>query len=198
MSTEYYSDIPASLLQNKVILEVGAGSGKNQLRSRHKKLFEIANKYGYYLGLDNEPQEQRLLHIMEADIRDFTVFWRSVDTVLLMHCLEHIPIEDWPSVFAKLKEALRDGGVLVIACPYDEDPLRPRDQFHVVFNITLTTLEKYLPGIRMFKANIKYPKRGNVRKMIWWLRQFFNGRRFVPLGLTRYSFIAFWRKEARS
>ena len=193
----YYCDIPTSMIEGKMILDVGAGTGKTQLKSRHAQLFLDASKDGRYYGIDKQLREPPLLNIIEADVREVTLDMMLFDTVLVMHVLEHIPRKDWSEVIGKLKVCLKTGGYLVVACPYNEDPQRPRDPAHVVFNIIEDTMRIHLLDLdlRLYRATVKYPKRGSVRKIVWWFRQFLSGDRFVPLGLTRYSFITFWKKE---
>ncbi len=195
MSLDYYNDIPASLLKNKVIFEVGSGTGKNQLLSKHKEIFEKASLVNNYLGIDKYLTSRPLLNILEYDIREFLFYPNAVDTILMMHCLEHIEIKDWKRVLDKLISYLRPRGWLVIACPYDENINSKRDPDHVVFHITIKTLRKYLPKIKMFKANINYSRKFGIKIGIWWLRQFLMGVRFLPFNILRYSFIAFWKKE---
>ena len=194
MTDEYYSDIPIQMLRNKRILEIGSGTGENQLRSRHYKIFIEQSLRGEYLGIDKDLNEHPLLSIIEADVRDFVIV-QQYDTILMMHCLEHIPEEDWVQVFNILIDSLKEGGWLIVACPYNEGSERPHSPDHVVFNINESVLSSYLPNVQMFKSGIKYSKGRGGRKAIWWFRQFLNGERFVPLGMARHSFIAFWRKE---
>ena len=191
MTSEYYSDIPPLMLKNKRILEVGSGYGKNQLLSRHKDIFLNADYIGYDLLLQQKP----LLNIVESDIRNVEFEREEFDVILFMHCVEHIPIEDWAKLFDRLVYALRVGGWFVIAAPYNENSRRPCDPGHIVFDINENMLSSYLPRIRMYRSSIRYPRYLGVRKLIWWLRRFLRGDRVVPLGVLRRSFIAFWRKE---
>lgn len=192
---DYYNDIPTVMLENKRIFEVGSGYGKKQMSSRHAKIFDEASRRGQYFGIDLHLQQEPALNIIEGDIQTISLQSLSIDTILVMHCIEHISLEDWSAVFSKLTEALRVGGWLIVACPYNELPERSCSPEHVVFEINEDMLENYLSGVRVFKSSIQYPKHIGIRKVIWWFRQFFTGQRVVPLGLTRHSCIAFWRKE---
>lgn len=197
MSMDYYSDIPEKILIGKRILDVGSGTGKNQLISRHCNIFLDASQNGLYLGVEKELRGIPWLFTIQEDIRNIVPYKNSFDTILLMHSLEHIPIVHWAGLFNKLKKILTPNGWIVIACPFDENILFKRDSEHVVSNITLNTLEEYLPNVQIFRANVKYPKRGNLKSAVWWFRQFMSGVRYVPLGLTRYSFIAFWQNDEK-
>ena len=191
MNSEYYSDIPPSMLKNKRILEVGSGYGKNQLLSRHRDIFLHADYIGYDLFLQQKP----LLNIVASDIRNVEFEKESFDVILIMHCIEHIPIEDWAKLLDKLVCALRVGGWFVIAAPYNESEKRPYDSRHIVFDINENMLAAYFPRIRLYRSSIYYPRYTGVRKLIWWSRRFFRGDRVVPLGILRMSFIGFWKKE---
>ena len=198
---EYYSDIPARLLQDKRILEVGSGYGRNQMLSIHRDLFRAASDRGDYVGYDRLVSVDPLLNIIEADIRTVDL-QGQYDVILIMHCLEHIMIHDWDWVLYRLKRVLISGGWIVVAGPYMEPnrdvPNRRRDPNHVVFDIDEEFLDRYLSGVRMFRANIKYPRVWKIRNFIWWWRCLFRGDGWIPFKLLKMSFIAFWRKESKA
>ena len=196
---EFYSNIPVEFLRGKRILEVGSAYGKHQMLSIHSDLFQVASDRGNYVGYDKQVQKKPLLNIIEADIRTVDL-QGEFDIILVMHCLEHIPINDWNLIFDKLKRVLRVGGWLIVAGPYmepsRENPIQRRDPSHVVFDIDEDFLERYLPDVQMFRASIKYPMVFGVRNLVWWFRCLFNSKRWMPFKfLVTISFIAFWRKD---
>lgn len=194
MTTEYYSDIPAYFLRDKDIFEIGAGNGTNQLFSRHADIFRYDCSY---FGIDKNRNDSPLLPILKKDILDMNVEYLedNFDTVLMMHVLEHIREDQWKTVFDKINCLLRPGGWLVIAAPYNEPEDRPRDPEHMTFKITEEKLSQYLPSMRMFRSSIKYPKKTGLKKIILWTYNWWRGKRDVPYGMTRYSFISFWRYD---
>lgn len=93
--------------KNGRILELGSGTGKflSALRSMHK--------YGVDIKVYDNPHNS--FTFIQADINQLPIKENSVDAVLLIDLLEHIP--DDKSLLKRCLEALRERGKLLIFVP---------------------------------------------------------------------------------
>jgi trans-aconitate methyltransferase len=153
----YYDQIPDELLNGR-ICEVGAGSGENQLWSRHKDRFLELNREGNYIGIDIADRKKTELNIQQIDVLEWTPE-EKFDTVIAIELIEHIQFREWSELFEVLKSLVRPGGVLYLSTPYNQrlenyiqsyenqtqgDPF----QVHVTFGITESILRHFLPGVK--------------------------------------------------
>lgn len=130
-----YDAVPDQCFRNaETILDIGCMSGINAILSHHRPHFIEAESRGGYLGVDLlEYSKNYLEPIIISDIMAFDTD-RRFDLVLALHVVEHLPIELWPRLFAKLKAFVARGGTLVVSTPYRErDGQTPA---HSVFGIT--------------------------------------------------------------
>lgn len=181
----FYDDIPLKWLDGiDSLLEVGAADGWNLLNSIHAPMLKNIR----YLGIDPVDQKTPYLNIVKADVMDFETTERF-DAVLLCHVIEHIHLENWPTLFLKFKEWLNPGGRLIISCPFDEeyDGINHSVEWspHVVFNITPSMLETFMPDMRYYLPGGGFPivfrdeGEGLVRPLIRLLLRALKGSRFV-------------------
>lgn len=182
------------------IFDVGCMSGINAILSRHRHYFVEAEAKGLYQGVDIQEYPKYYFSPIEtSDLLDYET-GRQFDLVIALHTIEHIPIEYWPRVFAKLKCLVADGGYLVVATPHKE-AAEGGTTSHLVFDIQEDTLRGFL------EENVTIKKR---RRPYRYFRDYGEGIlrplfRFVWRILTRHPFrygarygpeiMAIWRKE---
>ncbi len=137
----HYDAIPPRLLHGTV-LDVGCGDGSNQRMSKNWHLLEA----GYCTSID-----------IEIDLFKYEPE-HPFDTVLAIHVIEHIPIEQWWLMFERLQSWVKPHGHLVIGTPYMQSPAvykrfkGPENQRHVVFGINELMLSVYLfPGFEAIR-----------------------------------------------
>ena len=195
----HYDNIPDWVFGNS-ILDIGCADGSNALISSHKKKFLQAELEGNYLGLDvTDYGVACLTPIIISDIRDYDTV-RTFDLVLCLHVVEHIPYEEWTTLFSKLRSFVSEGGYLVIDVPYNE-PTYQSDKLHdhVVFHIKEKMLSKFLPDAHFFKyKSKKYPhwkdsNESHLKALV----------RFIHRIITRHSYryrrfrnlVAVWKNQ---
>lgn len=204
----YYDQIPDDLLNGRVC-EVGAGSGENQLWSRHKDRFLDLSRDGNYVGIDIADRKKTELNIQQIDILDWTPE-EKFDTVLAIELIEHIQFREWDNMFEVMKSLVKPGGVLYLSTPYDQrlemyihsyesqtqgDPF----QMHVTFGITESVLRHFLPSAKCIVQK-RYAFRAEGESFAWALARYI--KRIVtrnPLAKpTRIKLVAIWTKPLDS
>lgn len=154
----HYDNIPSWVFGNS-ILDIGCADGRNALISSHRKKFLQAELERNYLGIDvTDYGETHLMPIITLDIRNYDTD-RTFDLVLCLHVVEHIPKDEWPALFTKLRSLVSEGGYLIIDVPYNEPTYKSNRLYdHVVFHIKERMLSKFLPDVHFFKYKTKkYP-----------------------------------------
>jgi predicted SAM-dependent methyltransferase len=72
----------------------------------------------YYINIDAMPERGGTKPDMVLDVRDLSAFEdNSVDEVLSVHLIEHLPRWDAPAAVAEWVRVLKPGGALIIECP---------------------------------------------------------------------------------
>jgi len=126
-SCRYFAEYVLSYLpQDKKanILDVGCGYGR-YLTALEKSGY--INVKGIDISKDQVAYARNKLGLFNAEVADAIHYLedddQKYDAVLLMDVLEHLSVEDSVSLLAKIKQALRKGGVLIIHVPNALAPL---------------------------------------------------------------------------
>lgn len=205
ISASHYNQVPDYCFQGaKTILDIGCLSGLNALLSRHRTHFLAAEARGDYLGLDiNPPAKTYLSPIETGDLRQLKM-GRTFDLVLVLHVLEHVPIDEWMRTIYRLMCHVAPGGYLVIGTPHNEDPEHPADADHKVHRITVHMLRQFLPAtaivrrVRRRYVHYREPQESHLMA----LPRFFyriltrHHHRFRLLG--NFELIAIWHRPLGS
>lgn len=135
----HYDEIPEEYLGFK-ILDVGSSNGYGAFSSIHKELLKSRE----YLGIDIQQFDKIYLPIIKADIFEYETEIRY-DTILLLHVLEHIPLDQWEKLLTKLVSLLAPNGYLVVNVPFAEreHSATSDHMIHEVLNIDETLLSQY-------------------------------------------------------
>lgn len=144
--THRYNTIPEGILKEP-ILEVGPGEGLRQVECKYKDIFLTSD----YLGIDLLKPKSPELNIIQGDILEFESD-KKFQTILMIGVLEHISLDQWPSVIKKLKSLCLIGGSVVIYVPFQESINRYmiHEGDHLVYGITKEFMQFFFP-----EANIK-------------------------------------------
>jgi SAM-dependent methyltransferase len=176
----YYDQIPDNLLKGRVC-EIGAGSGENQLWSRHKKRFFELSRCGNYIGIDIADRKKTVLNIQQIDVLEWTPK-EKFDTVIAIELIEHIQFREWEELFKVLISLVKPGGVLYLSTPYNQqledyiqgcknqtqgDPF----QVHVTFGITESVIHHFLPGAKCIVKK-RYNFREEGESFLWALARY--------------------------
>ena len=145
-----YSVIDKMHLQGTV-LDVGCGDFTHQMESKNRPFFIDAVLQKRYTGIDIKPNFWNF--ILREDIFELQID-PVYDLVMCLEMAEHIKIQKWPELFARLKGLVKKDGVLYVSVPYQEPKdsgmTDPNSQCpHVVFDIKAHELEYYLPDARI-------------------------------------------------
>jgi SAM-dependent methyltransferase len=104
------------------VLEVGCGAGVPVAA-------EILRNGHPYVGIDVSPRQVGLArkHVPQADVRvgdvlDQTFDPQTFDAVVALYVITHVPRERWASLFHKIHEWLKVGGVLLVNVPDGDSP----------------------------------------------------------------------------
>lgn len=204
----YYDQIPDELLSGRVC-EVGAGSGENQLWSRHKERFLELSREGNYIGIDIADRRKTDLNIQQINVLEWTPEERF-DTVIAIELIEHIQFREWDKMFEVMKALVRPGGVLYISTPYNQqlenyihvykgqtqgDPF----QTHVTFGITENVLRHFLPGAEC-TVQKRRAFRAEGESFAWALARYIKRvlTRHRLARPTRVKLVAIWTKPLDS
>jgi len=146
----HYDFIPEHLLEGS-ILDVGCGDMSNQTKSKYRDLFLKKLQTFDYCGID-----------IEQDIFK----WESktlFDTVLAIHVIEHIPLQQWELLFSRLRSFVAPQGHLVIGTPYKQQNSAyyqyfkgPPAQKHVVFDIDEYLIRNFIAPIEVIRYKGPY------------------------------------------
>lgn len=140
-SIAHYDEIPSFCIGDR-ILDVGSSDGYGAAHSKHRDIFFDRE----YLGLDIQRFEGIYLPIIQGDIFKFETDCKF-DTILLLHALEHFPLDRWEVLFRKLDSLLVPGGFLVVNVPFNQPAYLDSEErdpmFHEVGMITESLLLQY-------------------------------------------------------
>ena len=134
------------------ILDIGCGSGRTQVASRHSEWFNAMDKAGTYLGIDLDTFDVKALNNIVygfgiADMAPVPVF----DCMICINVLEHVPISEWDDVISKMRGCMTPGGILIINTPYKQGTkdyvhTYPPPKGHIVFDIDEMTIASRMDG----------------------------------------------------
>jgi ubiquinone/menaquinone biosynthesis C-methylase UbiE len=105
---DFIKDIKENLRPGHTLLDAGAGD------CRFKNYFPDVNYIGMDLGVAVQELDYSLLNI-KGDLRNIPLEDKSVDTIICIQVLEHLP-EPW-KVLGEFNRILKKDGYLFISCP---------------------------------------------------------------------------------
>lgn len=138
-SIAHYDEIPDYCMGYK-ILDVGSSNGYGAINSRYRDWFYFQS----YLGIDIQRFEETFLPIIKGDIFQYETEVRY-DTILLLHVLEHMSLDQWGDLLSKLDSLLAPNGYLVVNVPFAERENSGSKKYmiHQVLNIDEVLLSQY-------------------------------------------------------
>ena len=136
-----YSKLSKYIDEDDSVLELGCGTGENQLNSNFAELLDKID----YLGLDVIDSK---LNSIKTNVFDYIPESDKYDKILAYELFEHVGLRDWRKLFLKYFSALKVGSLFIITVPYKQDSIKHLNRklfnhgiifeefnSHVVFNL---------------------------------------------------------------
>ena len=111
--TSFLEPLVNVLPKGSTVLDVGCGSGRDLLwlRDRGYRIVGLERA----AGLAGLAQQKAGCDVIRADFENFDFSTLSVDAVLLIGALVHVPHPKMPPVLKRIMKALRPGGWILIS-----------------------------------------------------------------------------------
>ena len=184
-----YNAIPNYCFEDaNSIFDIGCMSGLNAILSKHREHFIRIESEQKFLGIDIvEYPKYYLEPVIIQDFLDFDIT-QQFDLVIMLHTLEHIPINYWGKVFEKLKHLVSNNGYLMISTPYKEK--FGIDDSHSVFDIQERTFRHFINDAIISVRRVPYRHFKEHNENILWAIS-----RFIYRIITRHKYSWFNAKE---